>query len=147
MWTCQEMHSLHRLGGPGSLRRQRRSGTYLPAGSTCAWRGAGRQASQGRLRELRRPGPARPAIGLVAGQDSVCGKEWHELKAQPWKLEPMGRGESTLGYWNLAPKDNSDSTETMTKEIVPRALLCAKHHIISNNFPSNPMKKVLSLYC
>lgn len=69
---------------------------------------------QGRLPELRWPGLAEPShpAGSRAGLCSLGGSGMSsELRAQPWKLEPMETAEPTLGDWNLAPKDNKGSTE------------------------------------
>lgn len=87
------------------------------------------------------------SAGGRQGRTLLVEKEWHELRAQPWKLEPMETGEPTLGAWNLAPKDNKGSTEKITQKMASRAFLCAKNPIISSNFPTNPRKKVLLSPC
>lgn len=50
----------------------------------------------GQAAGAQKAGPS-SASHWAGGRAGLCEKEWHELKAQPWKLEPMGMRESTLG--------------------------------------------------
>lgn len=97
MWAWQEMHSLGRLGGPGSWRWWRRSGTIFQQAAPSLPRRRSLHASQqvhlaGQAVGAQKAWPmaAGPAIGLEQGRALLPEKEWHKLRAQPWELEPMG---------------------------------------------------------
>lgn len=53
-----------------------------------------------------------------------------ELRAQPWKLEPMETGDPTLGDWNLAPKDNKGSTEKINRRLHLELYYAQKSHYL-----------------